>query len=216
MKKLIIVILSQLMCFQAFAWRESNGGNGVAAEAMGIANTLINEIWKVPALRVHYRFKDYLILPEYNVKLQGKPVDAYTITDTKATKALVIIDINKWDARTLDQKRLLLLHELTHFMSFIDHDYKFSLLTLDKINRYKKLEQKYPDAEFPINEEIVATLKSCNLSSFILTYLLVGDLNYVLMDKNTTILELVEQSKCENIKNYEPLKKEMLAAKALD
>lgn len=216
MKKLIIVILSQLMCFQAFAWRESNGGNGVAAEAMEIANTLLIDIWKVPALRVHYRYSDYLIIPEYNVKLRGESVDAYTITDTKAEKSLVIIDIDKWDARTPEQKRLLILHEMTHFMSFKDHGYNFSLLALDKISKYKKLEQKYPDAEFPINTEIVATLKACNLSNFVLTYLLVGDLNYLLIENNKTILELVEQSKCDNIKNYPPLKKQMIQAKALN
>jgi len=216
MKKLIIIILSQLMCFQAFAWRESNGGNGVTAEAMKIANSLMDEIWQVPVLRTYYIASDFLIIPEYKLKLDGRPVDAYTHTNTAAENTLIFIDIDKWNARTLEQKRLLILHELTHFMSFTDHGYKFSYLTLEKIDRYKKLEAKYPNADYPLDEEIKTTLKLCNLNHFVLTYLLIGDLNYVIAGKDKTILELIEQSKCSNIKNYAPLKDAMLKAKTLN
>lgn len=216
MKKLIIIILSQLMCFQAFAWRESNGGNGVTAEAMKIANTLLDEIWQVPVLRTYYVASDFLIIPERNLKLDGKPVDAYTHTNTAADNTLVFIDIDKWNARTKEQKRLLILHELTHFMSLIDHGYKISYSTLDKIDRFKKLEAKYPNAEYPIDQEIITTLKLCNLTNFVLAYLLIGDLNHVVEEKNKSISQLVEQSKCSNIQNYAPLKKAMLEAKAVN
>lgn len=216
MKKLIIIVLSQLMCFQAFAWRESNGGNGVTAEAMSIANTLMEEIWRVPVLRTYYVASDFLIIPERNLKLEGKPVDAYTHTNTSADNTLIFIDTDKWNARTLEQKRLLILHELTHFMSFTDHGYKFSYLTLGKIDRYKKYEAKYPNAEYPIDSEILTTLKLCNLNNFVLAYILIGDINHVVQEKGQSILELVEQSKCSNIQNYAPLKKAMLEAKALN
>lgn len=210
MKKLIIVILSQLLCFQAFAWRESNGGNGVSAEAMDVVRELMIDIWKIPSLRGYYTPKEFNIISKPNLRLNGNPIDAYTVTDNeKVITPTVFIDEDRWDKNDMRRKRMLMIHEITHFMFYKDASYNYSQLALDKLTRYEKLAAKYPDAQWPIDEEMMSTLKECKVASFILSYLLVADLNYVVTAKNKTIQQLILESNCDAIKNYPPLKTQM-------
>jgi len=206
MKKLAILLLSQLLCFQAFAWRESNGGNGVEAEAKKIANELLIEMWRIPILRVYYQPSDYEIIKGKNLKLKTGYVDAYTVTDTFNSQSLIFIDEVKWANLNEDQKRYLLLHELTHIMFFVDKDYDFSQIAIQKMQKYNQLSRKYPQSEYPFEVEMISAVKECKLSSFITSYLLVGDLNYKMNTTNETIQELVLKSDCNEIKNYAPLK----------
>lgn len=206
MKKLIILLLSQLFCFQAFAWRESNGGNGVAAEAMDIVRELMTEVWKIPSLRIYYIPKDFDIVPRTGLRLDGDPIDAYTVTDTElVVTPIVFIDEVRWGKNDMARKRKLMIHEMTHFMFYKDAGYNYSQLALEKLTKYEKLAAKYPNAELPIDEEIMSTLKECKLAPFISSYLLIGDLNYVISATNKTIQQLVLKSKCDAIKNYPPL-----------
>ena len=205
MKILGILILGQLICSQAFAWRESNGGNGISAEAKSIANKLISDMWKIPSVRVYYQLKDYDVIPQKNLYLKKEKVDAYTLVNTEAEKTLIFIDEDKWNARDYTQKRFLMLHELTHFMFHKDESYMFSDLVITKLERYKKLEQKYPDSDYPIEDEIVSSLQECRLTNFVVSYLLVGSIDYELEGQGKTVYRLINESKCDNIKLYGPL-----------
>ena len=209
MKKLAIILLSQLMCFQAFAWRESNGGNGVEAEAKNIAYNLLNDMWKVPVLRVLYQNSEYDIIQRKNLKLDGMKTDAYTVSNTESEKTLIFIDQDNWITLDLNQKRLLILHEVTHFMFHRDSQYVFSQFAIDKMANYWKLAAKYPASEFPFEDELINSVKSCSLLPFISSYLLVADVNYQISTSNKTVKELVLESNCEAIKNYAPLKELM-------
>lgn len=209
MKNLAIILLSQLLCFQAFAWRESNGGNGVEAEAARVADKLTKELWQVPALRVYYHASEYKIIQRSKLKLNGEKKDAYTVTNNEGEITLIFIDEDNWKSLNASQKRLLVLHELTHFMFYIDREYNFSQFALGKLEKYKKLAQKYPHNDFPIEEEMISAVQKCNLTSFITAYLLVMDVKYEMETTNGTVQELVMNSKCEEIKNYAPLKEVM-------
>lgn len=207
MKKLAILLLGQLLCFQAFAWRESNGGNGVEAEAKAIASQVVKDLWRIPILRQYYIVSEYDIVQKKGLLLKSKlETNAYTVTDSKGGQSLIFIDENGWNTLNFAQKRFLLLHELTHIMFFRDSQYNFSQLALDKMANYDKLVEKYPDSEFPIETEIVNSIKSCKLTTFVTTYLLIGNLQYVIEATNKTIQQLVIESSCDNIKNYAPLK----------
>lgn len=206
MKKLAILLLSQLLCFQAFAWRESNGGNGVEAEAKKMANELLIEMWRIPILRVYYQSSDYDIIQGKNLKLKTGYVDAYTVTDTFNSQSLIFIDENKWVKFSEDQKRYLLLHELTHIMFYVDKDYDFSQIAIGKMEKYKQLAKKHPHSDYPFEDEMIQAVKECKLTSFITSYLLVGDMKYEMQTTNETIQALVSKSDCSAIKNYPPLK----------
>lgn len=208
MKKLAILLLSQLLCFQAFAWRESNGGNGVEAEAKAMANQILNDLWRIPVLQQYYVASEYDIVQKKGLKGKNE-TNAYTITDSKGGQSLIFLDEDSWNSLNFTQKRYLLLHELTHIMFFKDSQYNFSQLALDKLAKYDKLVAKYPDSEYPIETEIVNSLKSCQLTSFVTTYLLIGNLQYPISETNKTIQQLVLESKCDNIKNYGPLKAQL-------
>lgn len=209
MKKLAIILLSQLMCFQAFAWRESNGGNGVEAEAKNIAYNLLNDMWKIPVLRVLYQDSDYDIIQRKNLKLDGMKTDAYTVSNTESEKTLIFIDQDNWNTLDFNQKKLLILHEMTHFMFHRDTQYIFSNMAVGKMEHYWKLASKYPTSEFPFEDEMINSVKSCSLVPFISSYLLVADVNYQMNSSNKTVKELVLESNCDAIKNYAPLKQQL-------
>lgn len=211
MKKLAILLLSQLLCFQAFAWRESNGGNGVEAEAKAMSEQIVKDLWRIPILRKYYVAKEYYIAQGHGLRLKdNKEVDAYTVTDSKGGVSMIFVNEDGWPKLNYEQKRYLLLHELTHVMFFIDSEYDFSQIALDKMEKYDKLVAKYPDSQYPIETEIVNSLNSCKITSFIPTYLLVGDLQYVMETTNKTIQQLILESSCDSIKNYAPLKAVMV------
>lgn len=207
MKKLAILLLSQLLCFQAFAWRESNGGNGAEAEAKSIADQVLKDLWRIPVLQKLYNDSDYDIVQSKGLRLKDKSkVDAYAVTDSKGGVSMIFIDEATWPTLTYQQKRLLLLHELTHIKFYRDTDYNYSQLAIAKMEKYDKLAAKYPNSEYPIEKEIINSLESCDLTSFVTSYLLIGDLQYEMQTTNKTVQQLILDSKCNNIKNYAPLK----------
>lgn len=207
MRKLTLIILSHLMCFSAFAWRESNGGTGVAAEASQVAHTLLDDIFAIPALTKFYFPKPFDVQSKTNLTLDGQSVDAYTITDTEKEIANTIyVDSDNWNKMSALQKRLLMLHEVTHFMGVTDFAYTSSQMTIDKLEKYEKLKLQYPLSNYPIDTELVATVAKCDLLSFVNVYRLVLDIDYKMPSDNKTIRNLIEESSCTTIKEYAPLK----------
>ncbi|MEA9355747.1 hypothetical protein SHI21_06030 [Bacteriovorax sp. PP10] len=212
MKKLAILLLSQMLCFQAFAWRESNGGNGIEAEAKAIASQIVKDLWRVPVLRKYYIASEYNIVQQQGLRLKtDQEIGAYTVSDSKGGVNMIFVNSaeDQWPKLSFAQKRYLLLHELTHVMFFKDSQYDFSQIALDKMEKYDKLVAKYPDSEYPIETEIVNSVNSCKLTTFVTTYLLIGDLQYVMETTNKTIQQLILESSCDSIKNYAPLKAQM-------
>jgi hypothetical protein len=209
MRKLAILLLSQMLCFQAFAWRESNGGNGIEAEAKAIASQIVKDLWRVPVLRKYYTAAEYDIVQKTGLRLKtDQEIGAYTVSDSKGGVSMIFVNSSEdqWPKLSFEQKRYLLLHELTHVMFFRDSQYDFSQIAIEKMEKYDKLAAKYPDSEYPIETEIVNSVNSCKLTTFVTTYLLIGDLQYVMETTNKTIQQLILESNCDSIKNYAPLK----------
>lgn len=216
MKKLLIILFAQILCSQAYAWRESNGGNGTVAEATKLITELTETIWNIPSLRDSFIVRPYTIEPSVNLKLDGKEVDAYTTHDrTRTTPATIYIDVNKWAKLSEEQKKLLVLHEITHFMYLVDINYIHSQYILSKIEKYNKVVSRHPNSFLPIDDELVYTVKSCKLVSFTNTFLLIANTNYYLTDEGKTIAQLVEESDCDRIKEYGPYQDAVANSKPL-
>lgn len=202
MNKIIISLCLSLFCLNALAWRESNGGNGVLSEANLIAESVIGEIWQVPALVKVYSKKAYTIEAQPNLTLNGNPVDAYTTTDHDLGTNTIIINTSTWNDLRFPQKRLLMLHELTHFMYKVDHNYEISKLVVVKLAELYELQVKFPESETPIDEAIIHNINICNRNQFLRAYRLIEEAKFVLRPINQTIKEYAEASTCSSIKDY--------------
>lgn len=202
MNKFIAALIISLFCLEARAWRESNGGNGIISEASLIADSVIDEIWRIPALVKIYTKKPFTIEAQPNLTLNGKPVDAYTTTDHSVGTNTIFINMTTWKGLTFPQKRLLMLHEVTHFMYKVDQNYEISKVVAVKLADYYEYQVKFPDSDFPLDDAVISSVEKCNKHHFIRAYGLIDELQHVLQPNNQTIADYVQSSSCSLIKEH--------------
>ncbi len=203
MNKIILALTISFFTMNAHAWRESNGGNGVVAEAHMFADSLIKEMHQVPALLEAYHLRPYAISAKENLTLNGQPVDAVTEIDWDKEYVVVFINASTWDKLSYTQKRTLILHELTHFMSRIDDNYTYSRKVLDMLTRNYEIQNKHRDSDFPLEEEVINSIDNCSLRNFTKVYDLLGSLDYKLelKEQKQTLGQYIEASTCKRIKD---------------
>lgn len=201
MNKIGLILIAAFTSINAYAWRESNGGIGVVAEAHLITHHLVSEMFEVPALNKNYDLsKPYSITSRENLTLNGQIVDAYTENDWNNEAVLIYVNSTSWSTLSDLQKRALLLHELTHFMNRIDYDYAYSVKVLGMLERSEEIRTRRLISDYPLEDEIIESIDKCSLRSFNGVYDLIGSLKYTFIEKEQTLEQYIEASSCQRIK----------------
>ena len=172
-KTIIILFIASVSLFSsnAFAWRESNGGNGVAAERAVIAAALVKDLKHIPIMSSDYDFTK-------NIRRGAGLVGISVEETTNDLLEKILAQTCRTGACPLDAAQVTKL-----------------------LAQYNEIKNKHFNTSFSIDREIVQSVKACEMNRFEKAFELVGDYNYKLKNVSKKIADLLAESKCSENKD---------------
>jgi hypothetical protein len=168
-----------------------------------VQSELINKMKLIPSLDHHYfscldcQHPERLTRYKDDVYLRGQKVDAYTTQ--KVLKITTIVDRSAWRSLSDNQKRLLTMHEMIHFLIDVDVNYNLSVKVEQLLERYDGLKRFYPETRNFIEKAIAVNLSECDLGAFKENYALLREAAYFYKINGVRIPNAIKQSGCTEI-----------------